>query len=123
MIYIDRNGNGDLTEPGEKVAWKPDAKTIELGSIHGPDGKARYKVSLRKFPASVRLTVSDELKQRYVVRQKAAQTAELLSRRRFYAAQVNLAYQAWEAGEPARAGSAGKSAPSASPRWKRTRTS
>jgi hypothetical protein len=67
LIYIDRNGNGDLTEPGEKVAWKANVKTMELGSIHSPDGKARCTVSLRKFPASVRLTVSDEVKQRYMV--------------------------------------------------------
>jgi WD40 repeat protein len=34
--------------------------------------------------------------------QKMAETAERLGRRRFYAAQLNLAYQAWEAGEAAR---------------------
>jgi hypothetical protein len=67
LIYLDRNGNGDLTEPGEKVAWKGDGKTMDLGSIHGTDGKPRYKVSLRKFSTSVRLTVSDEAKQRYLV--------------------------------------------------------
>src|SRR5262249_9660162 len=67
LVYIDRNGNGDLTEPDEKVAWKGNLKTMDLGSIHGRDGKARCSVSLRKFPASVRLTVSDGGKQRYMV--------------------------------------------------------
>jgi hypothetical protein len=66
ILYIDRNGNGDLTEPGKKVAVG-DSKTMALGSIHWTAGKPRYLVSLRKFPASVRLTVSDDAKQRYLV--------------------------------------------------------
>src|SRR5262249_21232509 len=37
-----------------------------------------------------------------VERQKAARAAELLARRRLYAAQVNLAFQAWEAGDATR---------------------
>jgi hypothetical protein len=65
-FYIDRNGNGDLTEPGEQVAWKGDLKTMALGIVGGTDGKPRCTVSLRKFPASVRLTVSDEAKQVYM---------------------------------------------------------
>jgi WD40 repeat protein/serine/threonine protein kinase/tetratricopeptide (TPR) repeat protein len=40
--------------------------------------------------------------QRAADQQKIAEGKELLARRRFYAAQVNLAYQAWEAGEGAR---------------------
>lgn len=64
LVYIDRNGNGNLTEPGAKVAWKGDLKTMALGSIHGTDGTLRCTVSLRKFPASVRLTVFDEVKRR-----------------------------------------------------------
>jgi len=67
LIYIDRNGNGDLTEPGKQVVWKGNLKTMELGSIHSPDGKSRCTVSLHKFPASVRLMGSDEVKQRYMV--------------------------------------------------------
>jgi serine/threonine protein kinase len=35
-------------------------------------------------------------------RQKLAEQAELIARRRFYAAQMNLAQQAWDAGQPAR---------------------
>jgi hypothetical protein len=68
LIYIDRNGNGDLTERGEKVVWKGIAsRTMDLGSIHSADGTSRYAVSLRKFPGSVRLTVADEGRQRYMV--------------------------------------------------------
>jgi hypothetical protein len=62
LIYIDRSGNGDLTEPGKQVVWKGSLKTMELGSIHSPDGKSRWTVSLRKFPASVRMMGSDEVK-------------------------------------------------------------
>ena len=34
--------------------------------------------------------------------EKTAQAQEVLARRRFYAAQINLAHQAWEAGQMAR---------------------
>jgi hypothetical protein len=67
VVYIDRNGNGDLTEPGEKVAWRRDLKKMGLGSIYGPDGKDRGTVSLQKYRASVRLLVSDAARQRYMV--------------------------------------------------------
>src|SRR5262249_51793301 len=67
LVYLDRNGNGDLPDPGEQVAWEGDLKNMDLGPIHGPDGKAQCTVSLRKFPASVRLTVSDGVKQRYMI--------------------------------------------------------
>src|SRR5262245_19523703 len=55
LVYIDRNGNGDLTEPGEQVAWKGDLKTMALGSVGRTGGKPQCTVSLRKFPKSVRL--------------------------------------------------------------------
>ena len=40
-LYVDRNGNGDLTDPGEKIAVKPlprpredtDTLTFEVGDI------------------------------------------------------------------------------------------
>jgi hypothetical protein len=66
-IYIDRNGNGDLTEPGEMVAWRGDLKTMELGTIHGTDGKSLGTLVLRKFQTSVRLVFSDATKQRYLI--------------------------------------------------------
>ena len=66
-LYVDRNGNGDLTEPGDKVVWKVVGKTMDLGSINGPDGMPGSKLLLRKFPASVSLIVSDQAKQRYYV--------------------------------------------------------
>lgn len=41
-IYLDRNGNGDLTDDGEKFAKEADCKDIELTD---PDGKTRYIVN------------------------------------------------------------------------------
>jgi hypothetical protein len=34
-LYVDRNGNGDLTEPGEKVVWKTDLKRWTWGASTG----------------------------------------------------------------------------------------
>lgn len=36
-VYVDRNGNGDLTEPGERVAR--DGSTFRIGQITEVDGK------------------------------------------------------------------------------------
>src|SRR5262245_53818136 len=64
-LYIDRNGNGDLTESGEKVTWT--RQICNAGNITSLDGKSKYEVSLRKYPASVRLTVVESEAKRYMV--------------------------------------------------------
>jgi hypothetical protein len=49
MIYLDRNGNGDLTEPGERVNGKPGDSP---GSITDRNGKTKYVIrqcNLTKF--------------------------------------------------------------------------
>lgn len=38
-VYLDRNGNGDLTDPGERFAKEADCAKVELAD---PDGKTRY---------------------------------------------------------------------------------
>src|SRR5262252_4031078 len=38
VLYVDRNGNGDLTEPNEKVAWRD--RTCVAGDITCLPGKA-----------------------------------------------------------------------------------
>jgi hypothetical protein len=59
FLYVDRNGNGDLTEPGERVeavvrkrkvgvSFKPYSYgepllEFDVGDVAGPDGKVRYK--------------------------------------------------------------------------------
>ncbi len=40
-LYVDRNGNGDLTDDGEKFAKEADCKDIELAD---PDGKTKYVI-------------------------------------------------------------------------------
>ena len=40
-VYVDRNGNGDLTDAGERFAKEADCKGLELVD---PDGKTRYVV-------------------------------------------------------------------------------
>src|SRR5262245_40186445 len=64
-LYIDRNSNSDLTEPGDKVTWN--GKKLSAGDITGPDGKAKLKVSLRKYSTSVRITVVESKAKRYMV--------------------------------------------------------
>jgi len=64
-LYMDRNGNGDLTEAGEKVPWTGD--TVRAGHITGPDGKSKLQVSLRKYPNSMRITVVESATKRYMV--------------------------------------------------------
>jgi hypothetical protein len=65
-LYVDRNGNGDLTEKGQSAVW-PGAKILVAGRDTGPDGKAQHTLSLRKFPASMRLTVRYEGKETWIV--------------------------------------------------------
>ena len=40
-VYVDRNGNGDLTDAGERFAKETDCKGLELAD---PDGKTRYAI-------------------------------------------------------------------------------
>jgi hypothetical protein len=56
-LYIDRNGNGYLTDPGERAAT----------DIPGPDGKPGYTVRLRKYPKGMTLSLLQGGKLRYVV--------------------------------------------------------
>jgi hypothetical protein len=41
-VYLDRNGNADLTEPGERFDKLSDCKDIELADT---DGKTRYRLT------------------------------------------------------------------------------
>jgi hypothetical protein len=45
-LYVDRNGNGDLTGPGKTVSRKRDTDTFEPITIHGPDGRIEGKLEL-----------------------------------------------------------------------------
>jgi hypothetical protein len=45
VLYVDRNGNGDLTEPGKRVPAyfrKGDSVGFRPGQIDMPDGKTKY---------------------------------------------------------------------------------
>jgi hypothetical protein len=48
-LYVDRNGNGDLTEAGKRVSLSA-GNWFAPGDIKGPDGKARnVKLRVRRF--------------------------------------------------------------------------
>jgi hypothetical protein len=49
VLYVDRNGNGDLTEFGERVEGKPTGTSawFDAGTIHNPTGNS---YSLRVYP-------------------------------------------------------------------------
>ncbi len=50
VMYLDRNGNGDLTEAGERLELKAEdsagyeAFRAKLGTVAGDDSKARYRI-------------------------------------------------------------------------------
>src|SRR5262245_16194099 len=64
-LYVDRNGNGDLTEAGKATAWK--GNYCNAGLVTDPVSKCRYQLSLRKYPKGLRLTVVKDGKQRFMV--------------------------------------------------------
>jgi hypothetical protein len=56
VLYVDRNGDGDLTRPGNRVAaeyHKDHNLAFRPGALTAPDGKTKYDLSqLRKEKAS-----------------------------------------------------------------------
>lgn len=69
-VYVDRNGNGDLTEPGEKV-FQPDtdesASYVKLGMVkdaHGQEhGPLECRIPTRGGPGQVRLQIAKKFAQ------------------------------------------------------------
>jgi hypothetical protein len=56
-LYVDRNGNGDLTEPGEKQPVKAEAVYVE--ELFSGDGDSPYrKFMLRRFGDHFNMTVA-----------------------------------------------------------------
>lgn len=55
VLYVDRNGNGDLTEPDKRVAagYKRDDQRFGFkpGQLGTPDGKTKYTLSLLRMNA------------------------------------------------------------------------
>jgi hypothetical protein len=56
-VYVDRNGNGDLTEPGEKLTWSKPRQSSQpyysqeswIQAITLNDGKRKHEVSLTRY--------------------------------------------------------------------------
>src|SRR5262245_31347451 len=48
-VYVDRNGDGDLTGPGEKIMRGPGIGFL-IGDIREPDGKLHRSWSIHLFP-------------------------------------------------------------------------
>jgi hypothetical protein len=58
-LYVDRNGNGDLTEPGEAVARLPEG-WFRVGTLTEPDGTRHTDLQLQvvqkgSFPIAIRV--------------------------------------------------------------------
>jgi hypothetical protein len=66
-LYIDRNGNGDLTEKGEAVVWKAGSQSMAAGNVTSSDGISQYAIGVRKYSSSMRLSVGYDGNQRYLV--------------------------------------------------------
>jgi hypothetical protein len=68
ILYVDRNGNGDLTQAGNKAAWNEPYSRWQ-GEIRGPDGK-RYLLTMRKFDEArfgCQLSIHQAGKRDYIV--------------------------------------------------------
>ena len=91
MIRATRAEADAVREAGEKTAALGE-KTVALGEKETALATAKANA----LEAHKQETLAKE-------NAKTAKEQELLARRRFYAAQGNLAQQAWEAGQPARA--------------------
>src|SRR5215470_8211301 len=64
VLYVDRNGNGDLTEEGERIVGQDGIFVAE--DITEPDGKARHtQLRLRRFKTGVILSLLVEGKRLY----------------------------------------------------------
>ena len=65
-LYIDRNGNGDLTQPGKKAGWT--GSRCAAGNIIDADGKPLHTgVVLRKYSSGMTLSLRYEGNQAYIV--------------------------------------------------------
>ena len=63
-LYVDRNGDGDLTQPGETVAAT--GSTFEVGSIGEADGTPRQgSLRVRRMDDQFRLTLRVKGRERY----------------------------------------------------------
>jgi hypothetical protein len=68
-LYVDRNGDGDLTATGNRVRFNEPYGRWESGDIRGPEGKLRYRLSLRRYTkaiSGVKLFVKEEGKKGYI---------------------------------------------------------
>jgi hypothetical protein len=55
-LYVDRNGNGDLTEPGKVLAFPETGGWVTIGDIVETDGRARHTaLKVRRFGDGYRM--------------------------------------------------------------------
>jgi len=68
-LYVDRNGDGDLTQSADRAKFNSPYSRWESGDVGGPDGKLRYKVSLQtyeKAASGVQLSIDEGDKKSYI---------------------------------------------------------
>src|SRR5262249_4035052 len=69
-LYVDRNGDGDLTATGDRATFNEPYGRWESGDIRVPDSKLRYKLSLRTFEratAGVQVSVHEDGTKSYII--------------------------------------------------------
>jgi hypothetical protein len=68
VLYVDRNGNGDLTEKGERhvAAMRPDGIKWPIGDVLEADGRTRHtdlRVEFRRGSYALHLRTADNIHQ------------------------------------------------------------
>src|SRR5262245_30162759 len=81
VLYVDRNGNGDLTEPGEAVRKAAEQYWFPAGDITSRDGKTTYKgLSVNHYSDGYRSNVDVPDKGRQMVGLGGVQKPRFASR-------------------------------------------
>src|SRR5205823_7127267 len=81
VLYVDRNGNRDLTEPGEAVRKTGEQYRFPCGDITSRDGKTKYQgLSANNYSDGYRLHVDVPGKGRQMVGVGGAERPRFASR-------------------------------------------
>ncbi|HKB04354.1 MAG TPA: serine/threonine-protein kinase [Gemmataceae bacterium] len=98
MVLAALVAAGSLAVSNVRISHEAEEKAKAFAAATASEQDAKIQAGLAKTSAD-----NAETERRAALAQeKLAKQQELTARRRFYAAQMNLSYQAWEAGNPAR---------------------
>jgi hypothetical protein len=57
VLYVDRNGDGDLTGAAKRVELNPTRRVFEVGAVSLADGKVHYSISLVRVKEKGRVEI------------------------------------------------------------------